>query len=226
MPRKKSEVDENLISASSAIGLISNFAGNDYQAKLVIADGLYAGKVTAVAANVWQRTAGGDLSVASWSSLTAAAKKIGSDVEVGPTSWKASFRWPEEVRFWNWETGNFVVCASDENDYQPTRIYLENVRFRRSEVTALVGRTDRSGAGGRKSDRQRWAEFWTRILRKINEQKPGFDWTQFNSERELKAFMHSASNEIFSDNAIDAEVKAVWVDVVLRQAAANRASST
>lgn len=218
MPRQKRKAAEQFISPNDAIAAIIQYAGNEFQAKQVISDGLLSGKVRAIADWMWERT-GGDPD-SDGEALRRGGRSIEQDIEIHPDSWKSSRTWPAELRYWNWEEGNFVVCLTDPEDDRPIRGYFHGVRLLRDNILALVGRTARTGAGGPKSDRDRWARVWIEIV--LNTSR-GYDWTKFENRYQLRQEIASWCDDEFSESTLSVAVEKVWENIVLRRAAENRA---
>lgn len=209
------EPNENLITPTEAsTAIIPHIGGSRQQARALIADALHEGDLVAVAANVWEVW---DIDPTDpWENLKSDAKHLLADAEIGPDSWRGSFCWPDETRYWHWKEGNFLINFSEEPLELFGGLMLEDVRFNRPAVLALVGKTDRTGIGGRKSDRAKWADFWVRFLYDCCGDR--MDFQIFQNRHQLKQAMLASNPDTFADSNIDFAVSIAWEQLVLRQA--------
>lgn len=209
--RKKTENQH--FRPDEAVEYISAHAGNRYQARLMIADALHSGDLICYAEKVWEAS---DIDPTHpWETITSDAKLIGEDVEVSSSTWKSSFCWPDETRYWDWRSGNLLINVSEDPIEFFYALLLQNVQFDRKSVMALIGRTERTGAGGPKPDKVKWANFWINFLADCTGDH--FDWTQFETKRQLKQAMLGSSPDLFSDSNVDFAVDLAWERLVLQQ---------
>jgi hypothetical protein len=200
------------VTANDAVSYIAGHVGSRYQARLLIADALHCGDIITTADKIWSVS---DIDPTDdWGELISGAELLYENVELPADYWMASSRWPEETRHWRWKEGNFLLNISDADVDPFIGEALENVQFDHRQVMALVGKTERSGAGGRKPDVERWAMFWTNFLYDCT--NDFFDWTKFENKRQLKLAMLASSPSLFADSAVDKAVDVAWNGLVLR----------
>lgn len=206
---------DQLLSPSEAVRRIAEHVGSQFQARQIIADALHSGDLVASADAIWEIS---DIDPTDpWPTLLENATSLGSDVELQPDSWQASYCWPEEVRYWRWKEGNFLVNLSENPIEMFSGIALENVSLERRAVMSLVGRTDRTGSGGRKVDKERWSEFWINFLYDCAGDL--CDWSQFENKHQLKQAMLGSSPDLFADSNVEPKiVDLAWNGLVARQA--------
>jgi len=91
-------------------------------------------------------------------------KVFAKNVELPADYWHGSHQWPAETRHWRWNEGNFLLDRGEN----PADIFwgdaLENVWFEETQLERLIGKSSRAGVGGRKFDKERWADFWLNII--------------------------------------------------------------
>lgn len=219
------DTDDGLMSPTEAIGEILHYAGSEFAAKQVLADGLRSGKLRIVADHVWE-TDVGDINE-DWIPRRHGDRIYHENVELEPGFLSSSVQWPRDLAYWRWDKGEFVIIISPDDEWgRFSRVYIQGALLVRHEVMALVGRSSRSG--GPKSDRERWAMFWINVLWDFTGED--FDWTQYGSPSELKiAFLSAnedAANEpgargrktMFADSNIDFAVELAWKHLVKRAA--------
>lgn len=208
------------VTANQAVEYIAPHAGSRYQARLIIADAMHSGELTTTADTMWYIE---DIDPADeWNEITKGAKIAATDVELPSDYWMSSGQWPAETRHWRWKEGNFLLNTS-ETPFDP--FYgeaLGNVQFDHTQVAALVGKTDRTGAGGRQPDRKRWSRFWVNFLYDCAGDL--FDWTQFENKNQLKQAMLASSPTLFAESNLDDAVNAAWEGLVVRCARERLAS--
>lgn len=202
------------IAANDAVSYIAGHVGSRYQARVLIADAMHCGDIITTADKVWYVR---DIDPTDdWAELVKGAELLYENVELPADYWTASPRWPEETRHWRWKEGKFLINAS-EADVDPFfGEALENVQFDYREVMAIVGKTERSGAGGRKPNVKKWGIFWANFLYDCT--NDFFDWTQFENKNQLKKAMLGSSPSLFADSAVNDAVDAAWEGLVLRYA--------
>lgn len=202
------------IAANDAVSYIAGHVGSRYQARVLIADAMHCGDIITTADKVWYVR---DIDPTDdWAELVKGAELLYENVELPSDYWTASPRWPEETRHWRWKEGNFLINAS-EADVDPFfGEALEKVQFDYREVMAIVGKTERSGGGGRKPNVKKWGIFWANFLYDCT--NDFFDWTQFENKNQLKKAMLGSSPSLFADSAVNDAVDAAWEGLVLRYA--------
>lgn len=201
------------MTAQDALEYIADHTGSKFQARSTIIDAMHAGDLTTTARKMWYVS---DIDPTDeWCEITKKAQLEFEEIELPSDFWTASCQWPEETRHWRWKEGNFLLNAS-EADVDP--FYgqaLEGVEFDFREVMKLVGKSERSGAGGRKPDKERWAKFWINFLYDVSADL--FDWGQFENKKQLKqAMMRGRNRDIFAPNNIDFAVDLAWTELVER----------
>ena len=215
MPNNQPD-DADLLTPLESVARVAQYAGSHYQARALLADALHSGELIAVANRVLQIN---DIDPTDpWEILVKNAFVLGEDVELEPQSWRASYCWPDEVRYWRWKEGNLLLNTSDSPLDFFGGVALEGVRFDRRTVLNLIGRTDRTGVGGRKLDKKSWSHFWVNFLYDCAGDL--FDWTRFENRNQLRQAMLAANPyPAFSDGNVGPEIVDIaWDGLVARSA--------
>lgn len=134
------------IAAYDALKLLRPHHGGSVPTKAMLAEALKDGELTAHADRIWESNIG---------PLTLAWKKRADadaeeDIQVEEAVWNQSRFWSEDLPLWRWPKNRFVLTFKKR---PAIRTFVEGVKFRRSEIEALLpavtSAKSRAGAGGR-----------------------------------------------------------------------------
>lgn len=214
----KSEGGIVYVTANEAVEYLAPHLGGRYQARTAIADAMHSGDLITTADTVWVITDADPTD--DWVDVIKDAEVWVTNVELPADYWHGSYQWPSETRHWRWKEGNFLLNRSDTPMDPFTGDALGNVQFDQREVELLIGRPSRAGIGGRKFDKDKWAEFWINIIYETSGKD--FEWDKFQSKNSLKNFMLDTCNEdLFADSSVAYAVDLAWERLV-QQAARDR----
>lgn len=126
--------------AHDALQRLYPFHGGYYATKLMLADMLKDGELTAMAGQRWMSTA---------ASLTAAWRSrdeadIDEDILLDASDFGWSRYWNEDLANWRWKENRFVLTRAKK---MPKRTFLVDVAFRREQVSEMMP-SNRKGVGG------------------------------------------------------------------------------
>ncbi len=209
----KSEDGIIYVTANEAVEYLAPHLGGKYQARTAIADAMHNGDLITTADSVWVLTDTDPTE--DWADIIKGAEAWATDVELPSNYWHGSYQWPSETRHWRWKEGNFLLNRSDTLLDAFTGDALVNVQFDQREVELLIGRSSRAGVGGRKFDKDKWAEFWINVIYETSAKH--FEWDKFPSKNALKNFISDRCNEdMFADSSVAFAVDLAWEGLVKR----------
>lgn len=203
------------VTANEAVEYLAPYLGGRYQARTAIADAMHSGDLITTADTVWVLTDADPTD--DWVDVIKDAEVWVTNVELPADYWHGSYQWPSETRHWRWKEGNFLLDRSDTPMDPFTGDALGNVQFEQREIERLIGRPSRAGIGGRKFDKDKWAEFWINIIYETSGKN--LEWDKFQSKNSLKNFMLDTCNEdLFADSSVAYAVDLAWERLVQRAA--------
>jgi hypothetical protein len=204
---KESQESILYITANEAVAYLAQHVGGKYQARTLIIDAMHSGDLITTADTMWVIDDADPTDP--WDEIIKDASVFATDFELPSDYWHASYQWPSETRHWRWKEGNFLLNRSDTPMDPFTGDALGNVQFEQAQVERLIGKSSRAGIGGRKFDKDKWAEFWINILYATSAKT--FAWDDFKSKNALKQFMLDECNEdMFADSSISFAVDLAW----------------
>lgn len=196
-----------------AVEYLAKHVGGRHQARALIIDAMHSGDLTTTCDKIYTLDEADPTE--RWEDIIKDAKASFSNIELEPDYWHLSCQWPSETRHWRWNEGNFIL---DKRETPVEPFYgdaLENVHFEMFQLEKLTGKSSRAGVGGRKLDKERWAEFWLNIIYQSGVDK--MDWTKFQSRNALKEYMLDQCNEdAFADSSVAYAVDLAWDKLVER----------
>lgn len=150
------------VTAPESVDYLAQHVGGRYQARTLIIDAMHSGDLTTTCDTLWTINKANPTD--EWERITRMGKVFAKNVELPADYWHGSHQWPAETRHWRWNEGNFLLDRGEN----PADIFwgdaLENVWFEETQLERLIGKSSRAGVGGRKFDKERWADFWLNII--------------------------------------------------------------
>jgi hypothetical protein len=209
------ESDEGVfyITANEAVEYLAQHVGGKYQARSLIIDAMHSGDLITTADTMWVIEDADPTDP--WDEIIKDASVFATDFGLPADYWHGSYQWPSETRHWRWREGNFLLNRSETPMDPFTGDALGNVQFEEAQVERLVGKSSRAGIGGRKFDKEKWAEFWLNIIYTSGREQK--DWSKFPSRNALKNYMLQECNDgEFADSTIAFAVEMAWEKLVER----------
>jgi hypothetical protein len=201
------------ITVPDAVEYLAQHVGGKYQARTLIIDAMHSGDLITTADTIWVINDADPTEP--WDTIVKDAEIWVSNVELPPEYWQDSYQWPAETRHWRWNEGNFVLDRSESALDPFYGDALGNVQFELTQIERLTGKSSRAGVGGRKFEKERWADFWLNVIYQSGVDKK--DWSKFASRNALKNYMLDECNDgEFADSTVAYAVDLAWTKLVER----------
>ena len=150
------------ITVPDAVEYLAQHVGGKYQARNLIIDAMHSGDLITTADTIWVINDADPTE--EWEIIIKDAEVWATNVELSPEYWQSSYQWPAETRHWRWNNGNLLLDRSESTIDPFYGDALGNVQFELTQIERLTGKSSRAGIGGRKFDKELWAEFWLNII--------------------------------------------------------------
>lgn len=201
------------ITVPDAVEYLAQHVGGKYQARNLIIDAMHSGDLITTADTIWVINDADPTE--EWEIIIKDAEVWATNVELSPEYWQSSYQWPAETRHWRWNNGNLLLDRSESTIDPFYGDALGNVQFELTQIERLTGKSSRAGIGGRKFDKELWAEFWLNIIYRSGVDKK--DWTKFASRNALKNYMLDECNDgEFAASSVAYAVDLAWTKLVER----------
>lgn len=203
------------LSAKDAVKQFAVANGGPASVKAILADYLRDGELRARATRLWRTEAVG-LSAA-WRSCP---PEHGSPsdivgplyIEIKPLTWRASKRWIADQADWRWPFNKFSIT---DRLKPKTRTMIEGIEFPLEDLENLLGKgnqkINRKGVGGRKTDLEKWRNFWHEII--VISKSGQLNTEHFSHQAALIAHIEVLISDAIArpgETALKEEVSRLW----------------